>query len=224
MPSSSTRPFRSVGVEAKFGSGGIGFDLATPLNRFLNLRGGAQFFGDTVAINTDGIQIAGDITLQNVGVAVDIYPFRRSTFHLSPGVTVHNDNHIAGPISIPAGQSFSLGDADYTSDPTNPISGFARLRFGSSVAPRFTVGWGNMVPRTGGRIAFPVEIGFQYIAQPVLQLALNGNACSSDGCDNINSGDGPANLQSETQMIQSDLSALRIYPILAFGVSYKFGH
>ena len=152
---------------ARIGTGGIGPRCARPpLNRLLNLRGGAQFFDDTVGIDTDGIQASGDITLQNVHVSVDIFPFRHSSFHHSPGITLHNDNHIAGPINIPAGQNFSLGDQEYTSDPANPVYGFARLRFGNLVAPRFTVGFGNMLPRSGSRFSVPVEVGFEYTSAP----------------------------------------------------------
>ena len=216
------RPFRSLAVEAKIGINGIGFDFASPLNRFLHLRAGAQFFDHTVSITTDGIQASGDITLQNVQASVDIFPFRRSSFHLSPGVTLHNDNHIAGPINIPAGQSFSLGDTDYTSDPANPVTGFSRLRFGSTFAPRITAGFGNMLPRNGSHFSVPIEIGIQYTSAPVVELALQGNACSSDGCGPINSGDGASNLQSEVQMLESDLKPLRFFPIASIGISYKF--
>src|ERR1700727_2469919 len=45
--SDSIRPFSSVGVDAKIGLGGIGFDVATPIARKFNLRGGGNFFGYT---------------------------------------------------------------------------------------------------------------------------------------------------------------------------------
>ncbi len=224
MPAPSTRAFRSVAFQAKVGTGGIGLDIATPLNRFLNLRAGAQLFDDTISIDTDGIQANGDITLQNVYASLDIFPFRHSSFHLSPGITLHNDNHIAGPFNVPGGQSFSLGEQDYTSDPAHPINGFGRLRFGNTVAPRFTIGFGNMLPRSGSRFSVPFEIGVQYTSAPTLDLELTGNGCTSDGCGPINAGAGPGNLQSEIQMLQSDLSGLRIFPIASIGVSCKFGH
>ena len=200
------------------------FDVATPLSRFLNLRAGAQFFDHTANILTDGITASGDITLQNVEVSIDYFPFRHSSFHLSPGVTLHNDNHVAGPLNVAGGQTFSLGDQDYTSDPTDPLQGFARVRFGNKVAPRFTAGFGNLVPRGPHRLSFPFEFGFQYTSDPTLTLALGGSGCDADGCGPINSGDGPQNLQTEIQELQSDIRGLRFFPIVAFGVSFKFGH
>ena len=216
------RPFSAVGVEVKAGLEGFGFDVAVPLTRRINLRGGAQFLGVTGSFSTDGLQVAGSISAENVDASVDIYPFHNS-FHISPGITAHNDNHVTGNLYVPPGGSFSLGDTDYTSDPTDPITGLARLTFGGTVAPRLTVGWGNLVPHNGSRISFPFDIGVEFTSRPVLQLYLNGNGCDSDGCGDINSGDGLANQQQQVQQIENELAPLRFYPIMSFGVSYKFG-
>ncbi len=214
------RPFRSIIIQAKIGSGGAGFEFATPLNRFLALRAGAQFFDDIIQIKANGIHIDGDITLQNVSTSLDIFPFRHSSFRLSPGLTLHNDNHIAGPLSIPANQPFSLGDANYTSDPNAPVLGQARLKFGNSIAPRFTLGYANLAPVSTGRISFPFEVGFEYVSPPVISLYLTGNACDNTGCGPIDQ----TAVQNEVQQLQSDLTPFRLFPILSLGIAYKFGH
>ena len=85
------------------------------------------------------------------------------------------------------------------------------------------MGFGNMLPHGKSRISIPFEIGAQFSTAPTLQLVLEGNACTPAGCSDINSQDGPQNLRSEVQTLQSDLGGLRIFPIVAVGVSYKFG-
>ena len=225
------RPFHSVAFAVKAGTTGVGFDVATPLARRLNLRAGLQLFDYTANFTTDGISGAGDLTLSNTAVSVDYFPFRNS-FHLSPGITLHNDNHIAGPIFVAPGQTFTLGDTDYTSDPNDPLQGFARARFGAKLAPRFTVGWGNMLARhdvegrserRAARFSVPVEIGFQVSSAPTLTLALTGSGCSTDGCAPINSGDGAANIQAEILQLQNDLKPLRFFPILSAGLAFRLG-
>src|SRR5580704_2218113 len=62
--SDSIRPFSSVGVDAKIGLGGIGFDVATPIARKFNLRGGGNFFGYTTTISENNIDYSGDIKLR----------------------------------------------------------------------------------------------------------------------------------------------------------------
>ncbi len=220
----ANRPFRSLALEFKVGIAGIGFDLGTPLCSFANLRGGAQFFDHSLNPNADGLHTVGDLTLQNVQVSVDLFPFKRSSFHVSPGLTVHNDNHLFSSISVPAGGMFSLGDADYISDPNYPINGWSRLRLGNTIAPRLTAGFGNMLPKSGSKFSVPFEVGFQYISSPSLDLHLYGNACDSSGnCGDINASDGPQNLASEVQMLNQDISGLRFYPVLSIGLSYKIG-
>ncbi len=220
----ANRPFRSLGIEFKVGVAGIGFDLATPIASFANLRGGAQFFDHSLNPNADGLHTIGDLTLQNVQVSVDLFPFKHSSFHISPGLTVHNDNHLFSSIFVPAGGPFSLGDADYYSDPQKPITGYSRFKLGNAFAPRLTAGFGNMLPKTGRKFSVPVEVGFQYISSPSIDLHLYGNACDNNNqCADINTKDGPMNLSSEVQMLNQDISGLRFYPILSVGLSYKIG-
>jgi hypothetical protein len=219
------RPFRSGAISTKVGIPGIGFDLATPLNSFLNLRGGAQFFDHTANPSANGIRSTGNITFQNVAAMIDIFPFRSNSFHLSPGITLHNDTHLTSSIYVRGGHSFTLGDTTYLSDPSNPIYGDAHLFLGGNYAPRFTIGWGNMLPRRGGHFSVPFDIGFQYISSPTLDLQLHGNACDNQGnCGEINSLDGLQNIHQEVLKLNQQISALRFYPIVSIGFSVSFGH
>ena len=219
------RPFRSGAISAKVGIPGIGFDLATPLNSFLNLRGGAQFFDHTANPSANGIHSTGNITFQNVAAMIDIFPFRNNSFHLSPGITLHNDTHLTSSLYVRGAHSFTLGDTTYLSDPSNPIYGDAHLFLGGKYAPRFTIGWGNMLPRRGGHFSIPFDIGFQYISSPTLDLQLHGNACDNQGdCGDINSLDGPQNIHQEVLKLNQQISALRFYPIVSIGFSVSFGH
>ncbi len=219
------RPFGAIAVEAKVGTGGVGIDLATPLTGFMNLRGGYQMFDHPLTFTTSGISATGDLTIQNAAASIDIYPFRGSSFHLSPGVTLHNDNHVAAGLLVPGGSAFLLGDDGYTSDPNDPVTGLGRIRFGDSIAPRFTVGWGNMLSHKGGHLSVPFEIGIQYITAPTIDIVLFGSVCDPNGnCGGVNEGTSPQDLKDEITLLEKDLQPLRFYPIVALGISYRFGH
>ncbi len=220
-----TRPFGAIALEAKLGTGGVGFDVATPLTSFMNLRGGYQMFDHPLTFKTSGISATGDLTIQNAAASIDIYPFRGSSFHLSPGVTLHNDNHVAASLLVPGGSAFLLGDEGYTSDPNDPVTGLGRVRFGNPIAPRFTVGWGNMLSHKRGHLSVPFEIGFQYITAPTIDIVLFGSVCDPNGnCGGVNEGTSPQDLRDEVTLLEKDLQPLRFYPIIAIGVSYRFGH
>lgn len=227
-PTVGVRPFSGVAVALKVGSGGIGFDVATPLARHFNLRSGASFFSYNTTLTEDGLNITGAIKFQNASASLDYYPFHNG-FRISPGISFRNNNAMNAVINVPGGQSFSLGDGDYTSDPADPIHGTAAFAFGSSnFAPRLTMGFGNMLPRNGSRFSFPVEVGFEYISQPTVLLTFAGTACGSQvqpdgstdaGCGSVDQSD----VAQEQANLQSDLSPLRFYPIVSFGVSMRLG-
>lgn len=218
------RPFGALATSFKVGIAGIGFEFATPLAARMNLRAGMQLFEHSLNPNADGIHSVGELSLQNTFAAVDLFPFRHSSFHLSPGATVLNDNHLRSNLSVPGGQRFSLGGTSYLSDPNAPITGLSRIKFGSQVAPRLTAGWGNMLARSGSHFSMPFEIGLQYISIPTIELDLNGSACDNAGnCGDINAAGGPQAVQQEIQRLNQDISSLRFYPIVATGLSYRFG-
>jgi hypothetical protein len=217
----AARPFNAVAVAVKVGSGGVGFDVATPVMRRVNLRSGATFFQyNNASFTQDGLNINGNVKLQTAGVNLDIYPFGNS-FRISPGMTFKNNNYLNAALLVPGGQDFSLGDTDYTSSPTDPIHGTAAFQFGTSnLAPRLTVGFGNMLKPRGGRFSVPTEIGFEYVAQPIVKLTFAGSGCNNQGCGPVD----PASVQQEQQELQSDLAPLRFYPIVSIGVSMRLGH
>jgi hypothetical protein len=223
----SMTPFKTYALAVKVGSMGIGLDVATPLAQRLNLRVGASFFQYNTTLTEDGLNISGAIKFQNASASVDIYPFRGS-FRISPGFTYKNNNSLNATLLVPGGQKFSLGDNDFYSDPSDPVHGSAAFNFGNNLAPRLTMGFGNMLPRNGGHFSFPVEVGFQYIAQPTVRLTASGTACTNalqvggttvSGCGPVDQGD----VQQEQHDLQNDLSPLRFYPVLSIGVSYRIG-
>ena len=223
------QPFSAVAVSVKLGTTGVGVDVATPLARRLGLRSGASFFSYNTSLTTDGLNITGGLHLQGASTSLDIYPFKNS-FRISPGLTYTNKNRMNANLSVPGGQSFSLGDGgNYTSDPSNPIQGTASFVFGNSLAPRLTMGFESLRPNHGGRVSFPLDIGVQYTAAPVVKLAISGNSCGSQSQSDgsMDSGCGAVdqtNVAQEQSELQQDLKPLRFYPLVSFGVTVKFGH
>jgi hypothetical protein len=217
-----TRPFSAFAAGVTFGAGGVGIQAATPLSERFNLRAGASFFNYNGNFNDSGLLINGQLKFRAVNAALDWFPFHNG-FRISPGLLIYNGNSFNANYNVPGGQNFDLGDGTYTSDPTDPVHGSGGVSFGSRVAPTLTAGFGNMIPRTGGHLSFPIEIGFQYIGPPKINFDLQGSACSSDGCADIQSDPSyKPNLQQELDDINSDIHGLRFYPIATIGAAYRF--
>ncbi len=221
----ATRPFGSLAIGLTVGSGGIGLDLATPINSKLNLRASGSLFSYTTSFTVDTIPIDGTLHLASAALALDYFPRARS-FHISPGITLYNNTTYNALIFIPGNQIITLNDQDYTSDPNDPIHGTAFLKFGNRVAPRLTVGWGNVIRHRTAGLTFPVDIGIEYIKPPTASFVLTGSSCQSPSdCGPIqNDPDTQQNILEQQGEIVDDLKPLRFFPILSIGVSYKFGH
>ena len=228
IPAGSPGPFSAVAVTVKVGSTGIGVDLATPLAHHFGLRTGASYFAYNPTLTTDGMNINGELHLQNASTSLDIYPFH-NTFRISPGVTWNNATRMSATLFAPGGSQFSFGNGPNTySDPTNPVHGTANVVMGHGIAPRITMGWGNILP-THGRVSFPVEFGMQYTQKPTMKLVISGNGCGSqtEASGTVDTGCGPvdqSDVAQEQTEINNDIAPLRFFPIVSLGVSFRFGH
>jgi hypothetical protein len=227
----SSLPFSGLALGVKLGLGGFGFDVATPLvHQYLNLRGGASFLSYTPStITTDNLNIDGNIKFQNAAATVDWFPFH-GNFRLSGGATIYNNTGLTATLSVPTGQSFTVGNTTYYSEPYNavtnpagPIQGSGVFTFGgNNVVPRTTIGFGNMLPKKG-HFRFETEIGVQYFSAPTVVYHFSGTGCQNytlgvySNCGPINQTD----VLNEQNKLQNDLYDLRFFPILSFGFSYK---
>jgi hypothetical protein len=221
----STRPFSHIAVGVTAGSFGIGAELATPLSRRTNLRIDGDFMNYSRTLSQDGISYNGNLRLRNARISYDVYPFGGG-FRLSAGAAVYNQFNAKALANVPSSQTITFNDVDYYSSATDPLHGNASIAYSNKVAPTFTFGWGNAIPRSGRHLAFPVEIGAAFTGTPAFNLAMAGSACASpnpETCQSVNSyPDFQSNLNVERNKINNDLAPLRFYPILNLGVTYRF--
>jgi hypothetical protein len=222
-PSQGSRlPFSGVAVAVKVGTAGIGFDVATPLvPGRLNLRGGASFFSYNTTITTDNININGSLKFQNAEVVADFFPFG-GWFRISGGGTVYNNTGLTASLAVPGGQSFSLGNDTYYSSPSDPIHGTGAFNFGGKTAGRVSIGTGNMLPKKG-HFRFESEIGVQFFSSPTVLYNIGGTGCQNyNGVIYTNCGPvQQSDVLAEQNKLQNDLTDLKYFPIVSFGLSYK---
>lgn len=221
--SGSIKPFSRFAIGAKIGTFGWGGQIATPLTRRLTLRGGADFFNFGYGLTSDGTNYYASMHLKSGTAQVDVYPFRHSSFHISPGVLIFKSN-VAATMNIPGGSTFTENDTDYTSDPSDPVKGNGAVTFGRSIMPALTIGFGNMITRRENKHwSAPFEIGAAYTGHYTLGVNLTGSACQAgQGCGSVNDPSIQANVVAETNKINEDLKRIQIYPIITSGVSYRF--
>lgn len=215
------RPFSRVAIGTRLGSLGWGGQIATPLTSHLNLRGSASFFNFGSSIGVDGANYDAELHLKSGMVSVDYYPFR-SSFHVSPGFMIFKST-AGATMNVPGGNTFSLGDANYTSDPNDPVHGNGALAFGRTFMPALTIGFGNMIPRReSSHWSVPFDIGVAYTGQNSTQINLAGSACQQSFCMSTSDPSIQQNVVQEQNQLNESMKRFKIYPILTSGVAYRF--
>jgi hypothetical protein len=216
------RPFSRVAFGSKLGTLGWGGQIATPITRRINLRGGVDIFNLGLGLTSDGTDYYASAHLKSGTIQADIYPFAHGSFHVSPGVMIFR-NSVTASLNVPGGNSFSVGDTDYTSDPSDPVNGTGAIHFGRSTMPMLTIGFGNMIPRHENRhLSFPVELGAAYTGQNTIAINMQGGVCNDQGCGSANDPDFQQNVQQQQAKINEQMKRIQVYPILTTGVAYRF--
>jgi hypothetical protein len=213
-------PFSRLAVSINASTLGIGGQIATPLMRTLNLRGGATFVNFGAGAGIDGANYESQIHLKDGQVSLDWFPFGRGP-HISPGVVIFQ-SALSASMYVPAGGAFSLGNTNFTSGVTDPITGSARIVFGRSIMPALTIGFGNMIAREGRHWSVPFEVGAAYTGHYTLQMNLKGTACVNGSCLSTSSTLVQQSLLQEEGSLNEPMKHYQLYPIVTTGVSYRF--
>jgi hypothetical protein len=211
-----------VGIGAEVSTLGIGGQAAVSLNQRLNLRGGFDFFRFTQSKVRNGINYDAGVHLGNVHLLLDWFPWANN-LHLSPGILVYNGNNITGAANVPGGSSFTLNNFTYFSSTTNPVTGSGTVEV-NKVAPMILFGWGNLVPKTKHWNVM-IEGGAVFWGSPSVTLNLTGDVCGFRDvfCRSISSDPTvQANIKAQQAKYTSDASAYKVYPVVTFGVGYRF--
>ncbi len=213
-----------VGAGFRMSSLGLGGEVAARVTHSSNIRGGFNFFSYNRGYDNHGIHYAGDLKWASAEAHFDWFPFAHA-FHLSPGLIAYNDNHVDASASVAGGNNFTLNGVQYESDPTNPVTGTAKLSF-NKVAPTVMIGVGNLVPRNGKHFSVNLEAGVAFSGSPKIALNLNGSVCAPGTaplvCQPTSNSTVQNNIHGEQTRISNDLSPFKYYPLVSLTFGYRF--
>ena len=210
-----------IGVGVKVSTLGIGGEVAVAVTRRSNVRFGFNAFSYGHTFNKDGATYAGNLDLRSAQGTYDF--FLLQWLHVSPGVLLYNGNKVGANVSVPGGQTFTLSNTTYVSDAADPVTGTGKLTV-YKAAPMALIGIGNLVPRSH-HFSTSFEIGAAYQGPPRVALNLGGSACDSTGlfCRSISSDPTiQSNIAAEQVKLNKSASPYKFYPVLSFGVGFKF--
>lgn len=235
VPILPNKPFSRVALGVGLSPLGVGLQLTTNINNYLNLRGQGNIFNYSTNFTTNGFVSSASLNLDSFGAALDLYPFQKALlfkgFRVSPGLLLYNGNQLTASSNVPGGTSFTLNDQNYYSQNANPLTASGSLSL-HTTQPAFTIttGFGNQIPRKGHHLSFPFEIGIAASGAPALNVNLAGSACYDQAqtqCAPV-TGNNPlatqvqSNLAAQVTKWNSDLNPLKVYPIISIGAAYAF--
>jgi hypothetical protein len=211
-----------------FSSLGIGGQFAVRTIPRGNVRVGFNYFSLSHTFNDNGITYGGKVNLRTFQGTFDYFVV--GPLHISGGGLFYNGNKVTANLSVPSGQTFTLGGVAYESAAAGggmqPIGGAGTLTF-NKAAPLILVGVGNPIGRRHFQF-WNFEIGVAYQGAPRAAFNLTGWAClppNNSGNFCVNAATDPnvqANIATQQGKINKDVSWFRWYPVISTGLYFRF--
>lgn len=195
-----------LSIGAKMGTLGPGVEMSGYLTSNLNLRVGAHYLPFTFDGSAGDVDYEVEMKFANALATLDWHPFYNN-FRVSAGVSLNNNElDLSGSTT----DSAEIGDRTYTSAEIGKIHGLARF---DKVSPYLGIGFGNAVADDVD-LTFSFDLGVVFQTGPDISLEANGTASGDPEFQ--------ANLKKEEDDAQEIADDFRIYPVIAFGISYYF--
>lgn len=199
----------SAGASAS--SLGVGVELGYRVTSHLGLR----LAGHALTFGIDGsrgdVDYSADLKLRSGGLYLDWFPLA-GHFRLSVGGLL-NGNEVRAT-GQPTNGNYLIGGNTFTTAEVGMLDG--KVDF-NSAAPYVGVGWvfGAASNRVRRGLGWSFDLGALFQGTPKVTLTSTGGTLSN----NLMLLD---SLATEEQNYQDDIDVLRIYPVIEFGLLYRF--
>lgn len=198
------KPF-TLGVDA--GTLGLGVEGRWRFADHFGVRGGINYFG----YSDDGREIEGvnydaDFTLFNAPLSFDIYPWQDSSFRISIGALI-NQNELEGfSPSTGAGTFVTLGGTSVDSGAVGDIS----MKVEQEVFSPFLSIGGDLPLNHSKSLSLGFEVGVAYTGSPEATMTATSGATFS------------TLLAAEAQELEDKADDFKFYPIVKVSLNFSF--
>ena len=202
---------RDFGASLKVGTPGLGADVTVNLWEDINLRVGINYFSYSMDFDDDDDDDNGgdenitlSLDLQSFPLLLDWHPFKNN-FRASAGL-FFNGNKIG--LKAEAGDTIDINDVEYEIDDFSISVDF------NQICPYLGIGYGNGA--TGNRrFVFAFDFGVMFQGAP--DISARATAVNPDLQAALD-----RDLDEEVKDIEDDFSFLGFFPVISFGLSYRF--
>jgi hypothetical protein len=208
-PQATTSNRGVISAALSAGSLGIGPEVGFRFSDHIGVRGSATFLGVSSDFDSDDITYRGKLKLKSFGAMVDVHPFG-GAFRVSAGARINRNRvNVSATPTADNGGTVTVGDEEFTATQVGTLTGRATVK---KFSPALTLGWAGK-NRPG--LFFLAEAGvlFQGAAR-LRDFRASGSASTSAQFN--------AALERERRDLQDDVDKVKVYPILQFGIGYRF--
>lgn len=188
----------------KLSTTGISAEAIRSFGPKFNARLGFSFFSYSikgVGADKDDFSYDAKLGLFSISALADYFPFERG-LKLTAGLFINLNKFEA---NMKPAKSYTVGGDIYTPDLLGTMN--ANISF-NKIAPYIGIGFGN--PTAGSRgLGFSFDIGTIYQGAPKAKLSATGLI-------------EPSASPEQQEKFENNLSWFKWYPVLSFGITYKF--
>lgn len=200
-----------IGASVKAGTLGLGAEVSTQISEKVTTRIGFNTYNYKFTGTQSSVDYDINFKLKTLAAIADWYPWA-GAFRTSAGL-MYNKNKATLHGVPAAGATYTINGTSYAaSSAVQSLDGSMTFK---PIAPYLGLGWGNPVAKdkTWGFVA---DVGLLYQQAPEATLQVT---CASGfaGCATLQ-----ADAAAEQTKLQSSLSDYKWWPVLSFGVSYRF--
>lgn len=206
-PGQSDKHASDFAISVRAGTLGGGVELSKLLVSHVGLRVGVNYF----TLKDHGQKLgdnAFDLTVdfRAITALLDLYPGARGSFHLTGGL-ITAPVKISGPAQSGT-TSYKINDRTYTSSQVGTLTVAGKF---ASAEPYLGIGFGTAASKHGG-LGFVFDLGVA-IGKPTLSLTSTSAATNTQLQSDLN---------AEVAKRQSDADKVPGWPVLAFGLMFRF--
>ena len=200
------------GVGLKAGATGIGLEYYHGLSDNFNFRVGINNFQYDDDVTENDITYDAELELRTASAVFDYHPWDDSGFRISAGA-YYNGSKVKAEARAVNGEYEFNGDV-YRVEDVGQADGNVEFK---KFAPYIGLGWAS-APTSTSSWAFTAEIGAFYQSTPEAELNVTcGSALDPAICTQL-----LADVQVEQDELEEDIKEYKWYPVINFGVLYRF--
>ena len=192
---------QNYAASLKVSTMGVNLEALRSFSSRFNARLGVavlSYKANNVASN-DQLTIDGDLKLLSLTALADWFPFR-GNFRLTGGLVI-NLNKIS--MTMTPVKTYNDGNIQYTPEKLGQI--LADVTF-DKFAPYLGIGFGNPTAGKSG-FGFTFDLGTYYQGSPLASMSATKLLQP---------------MESQSSQLQDNLKWFKFYPVLSFGLTYKF--